>query len=304
MATTNPTAILTLSKYSIKLGTPVTIYTNPTSSETVQDVWYEFGYITETISRDAGESCEWTPPIDLAYQLPNAKSGKGTIYCDIWLNNEIVSTTTCTFALTVPQSVAPTIDSVSIADTVTLPFDGYVRTKSQLKIDVTATAQYESTIASCQSTIDGVSYTGLSFTTRTLNKAGELTLTVTVTDARGLTTTATRTITVLDYSPPSLTLFTAERCTDDGSAAQTDGEKVRFSAAGSIAPVENLNTGTVQLFYRVSKTESWTTATLASGSLAITNYAFSMTNQLLTQVFDAMSRYELKLVITDKLTTV
>ncbi len=305
MASTNQTSLLTLSKYSIEIGTPVTIHISPYLSNATYDMWYEFGYVSGTISRAAEEYTVWTPEaVWVGNELKDTMSAKGTIYCDMIVDGETVRTSTCTFALTAPQSFAPTIDSITTADTVTLPFDGYIRTKSQLKIDVTATAQYGSTIASCQSTIDGVIYSGLSFTTRTLNKAGDLTLTVTVSDTRGLSTTATCTITVLDYSPPSLTLLTAERCNDNGSVAQTDGEKVRFSAAGSVSSVDNQNTGTVQLFYRVGKTESWATATLASGSLVMTNYAFSIADQLLTQNFDPMTRYELKLVITDKLTTI
>ena len=72
--------------------------------------------------------------------------------------------------------------------------------------------------------------------------ANHLTLTVTVTDSRGRTASATRTVTVLDYSPPSLSQFTAERCSADGTAAQTDGTKVRISAKAYLQhlPAEGL----------------------------------------------------------------
>ena len=107
-------------------------------------------------------------------------------------------------------------------------------------------------------------------------------MTVTVTDSRGRTASATRTVTVLDYSPPSLSLFTAERCNADGTAAQTDGTKVRISAKASGSSV-----GACTVYYRLSRAESWVSAvTLTPSDCVITE-----ANRLLSPTFDALSSY-------------
>ena len=73
-----------------------------------------------------------------------------------------------------------------------------------------------------------MTYTPDSFTARKkLSAAGDLTRTVTVTDSRGRSATYTETLTVLDYSYPSIRLFKADRCNSDGSDAQVDGTRVR-----------------------------------------------------------------------------
>ena len=94
----------------------------------------------------------------------------------------------------------------------------YVRTRSKLSVSITAAGAQGSNISAYRTIIDSVTYSGASFTTNTLITAGSLTMTVTVTDSRGRTASTARTVTVLDYSPPSLSQFTAERCNADGTA--------------------------------------------------------------------------------------
>ena len=167
------------------------------------------------------DECAWTPPVSLAAQIPNATSGWGTILCDTYVNGSLVSTNTCAFQLTVPASVVPSISNVAFSEAtsgIADRFGGYVRTRSKLSISITAAGAQGSTVSAYRTSIDGVTYSGASFTTNTLNTAGNLTLTVTVTDSRGRTANTTRTVTVLDYSPPSLSQFTAERCNADGTS--------------------------------------------------------------------------------------
>ena len=133
--------------------------------------------------------------------------------------------------LYVPVSVVPSISSVSIAEAtsgVADRFGGYVRTRSKLSVSITAAGAQGSNISSYRTIIDSVTYSGASFTTNTLITAGSLTMTVTVTDSRGRTASTARTVTVLDYSPPSLSQFTAERCNEDGR--QNDGGASSYSS--------------------------------------------------------------------------
>ena len=276
------------------MGTAVTIYTNRQSSIATHTIRYSFFSANGTIATGVTASCTWTPPVSLAAQIPNATSGWGTILCDTYVNGNLVSTNTCAFQLTVPASVVPSISSVSIAEAtagVADRFGGYVRTRSKLSVSITAAGSQGSSISAYRTSIDSVTYSGVSFTTNTLITAGNLTLTVTVTDSRGRTASTTRTVTVLDYSPPSLSQFTAERCNADDTAAQTDGTKVRISAKAIGSSVDGKNTLTCTVYYKLSSAESWVSAV----TLTPSNYAISETNRLLSPAFDSVNSFDSRL---------
>ena len=287
-----------MSAYTLDMGTQVTLYTNRQSSAATHTLRYSFFSVNQTIATGVTDSCAWTPPISLAAQIPNAASGWGTLLCDTYVNGKLVSTKSCTFTLRVPASVAPTISGVSIAEAtagIAAQFGAYVRTRSTLAVSIAASGAQGSTVSSCRTTLDGVTYTGASFTSNTLNTAGSLTLTVTVTDSRGRTASTTRTIAVLDYSPPSLTKFTAERCNSSGTAPQMDGTRVRVSVGGSVSPVGTKNAISCTVYYKTSSASAWTQA----ASISPSSYSVNTTNLLLPQTFNALSSYDLKVRLQD-----
>ena len=287
-----------MSAYTLDMGTQVTLYTNRQSSAATHTLRYSFFSVNQTIATGVTDSCAWTPPISLAAQIPNAASGWGTLLCDTYVNGKLVSTKSCTFTLRVPASVAPTISGVSIAEAtagIAAQFGAYVRTRSTLAVSIAASGAQGSTVSSCRTTLDGVTYTGASFTSNTLNTAGSLTLTVTVADSRGRTASSTRTISVVDYSPPSLTKFTAERCNSSGTAPQMDGTRVRVSVGGSVSPVGTKNAISCTVYYKTSSASAWTQA----ASISPSSYSVNTTNLLLPQTFNALSSYDLKVRLQD-----
>lgn len=227
----------TVSSSSVNLGSAVTIYTNRQSTATTHTLLYSFGSTSGTIASNVGASVSWTPPLSLASQIPSATSGICTITCQSYNGGTLTGTRTCTVTLNVPSTVVPSISSVTVEDTNTTVVSriaAFVKGLSTLSVAITAAGVYGSTISSYRTSLDGVNYTAASFTaTKKLSAAGDMTMTVTVTDSRGRTATYTTTFNVLDYSPPSITAFSAERCNSDGSAAQLDGTKARYSFAGS-----------------------------------------------------------------------
>ena len=235
----------TVSSSSVNLGTALTIYTNRQSTATVHTISYWFGETSGAIATNVGASVSWTPPLSLASQIPNATSGICTITCNSFVNGTLTGTRTCTVTLTVPSTVVPSISSVTVEDTnetVVTKIGAYVKSLSTLSVAITAAGIYGSTISSYRTSLDGVTYTAASFTaSKKLSAAGDMTMTVTVTDSRGRTVTYTNTFNVLDYAVPSIKKFSAERCNSDGSAAQVDGTKVRFSFTGSVNPLNNKN---------------------------------------------------------------
>ena len=287
------------SSSSVNLGSAVTIYTNRVSTATTHTILYTFGNTSGTIATNVGASVSWTPPLTLAAQIPSATSGVCTITCQSYISGTLTGTRTCTLTLNVPSTVVPSISSVTVEDTnttVATRIQAYVRMLSTLAVDITAAGTYGSTISSYRTTLDGVTYTTASFTaSRKLSTAGELTLSVTVTDTRGRTATYTETLTVLDYSYPSIRLFKADRCNSDGSAAQVDGTNVRYSFQGSVVPLNNHNGVACVVYYKLASADTWTQAE----SLTITSYNLSETDKVLAQTFDALASYDLKVRLQD-----
>lgn len=289
----------TVSSSSVNLCSALTIYTNRQSTATVHTISYWFGETSGAIATNVGASVSWTPPLSLASQIPNATSGICTITCNSFVNGTLTGTRTCTVTLTVPATVVPSISSVTVEDTnetVVTKIGAYVKSLSTLSVAITAAGVYGSSISSYRTSLDGVTYTAASFTaSKKLSAAGDMTLTVTVTDSRGRTATYTNTFNVLDYAVPSIKKFSAERCNSDGSAAQVDGTKVRFSFTGSVNPLNNKNGLSCLVYYKLKSATAWTQAY----KMAITSYNLSATNQLLEQTYDALYSYDIKVRLTD-----
>lgn len=289
----------TVSSTSVNLGSAVTIYTNRQSTATTHTISYWFGNASGAIATNVGASVSWTPPLSLASEIPNATSGICTITCNSFVNGTITGTRTCTLTLNVPSTVVPSISSVTVEDTNTTVKDkiaAFVKSLSTLQVAITAAGIYGSTISSYRTSLDGVSYTAASFTaSKKLSTAGDMTMTVTVTDSRGRTATYQTTFNVLDYAVPSIKKFSAERCSSDGSAAQLDGTNVRYSFEGGVNSLGGKNGLSCVVYYKLKSATAWTQAE----KMSITSYTLSATNKLLTQTYDALNSYDLKVRLTD-----
>lgn len=287
-----------VSASSVAMGSAVTIYTNRASTAATHTISYAFGSTSGTIATSVGDSTTWTPPLSLATQIPSATSGLCIITCQTYVNSTLTGTKTLTITLTVPASVVPTISTIACSEATTgiaAQFAAYVRTKSTVKVTITAAGARGSTIESYRTTVGGSTYSAATFTTSTMNTAGSNTVSVTVTDSRGRTATKTATITVVDYSPPSLTSLSAQRCNSDGSAAQMDGTKVRITTVGSVSSVGSKNTIACTVYYKLSTATAWSTST----TIAASNYAIAATNKLLSQTFDVLKSYDIKVRLAD-----
>lgn len=204
-----------------------------------------------------------TPTLtDFGPQLANAVNGTGTLtlytYNAGWTAQ--VGSRSYTVQMTVPSSVVPSVSAVSISEAVSgiaTKFGAYVQNKSKLAVAVTAAGAYGSTITRYETSIGGAVYRAQSFTSGVLTGIGNVSVTVKVTDSRGRTATVTRTVSVLAYSAPVISAISASRITADGEAAD-DGDRLALRLAYSISPVNNKNTRSIRISYRLAS-ESDTT---------------------------------------------
>lgn len=279
---------------TLKMGNTVTINLPRASSSFTHIVTYSFGSIWDTISSNAGASVQWTIPRNLATQIPNGTTGTLYISAQTISNGQNIGTKQISVTLQVSDSDVPSISSVSVAEAVSglaSKFGFYVQGKSRLSVGISASGIYGSTIQSYSASLNGVNYSGSSFTTDYIYASG--TLSITVRDSRGRTATTTRSISVTAYNAPSIATLTAARVNSSGVSDEENGTYLRVAYSFSITSLSNKNDKTYTLQYKASTASSWTT--LASGSVYSANTVYLSTSGIL----DVDQSYDVRLIITD-----
>lgn len=289
----------TLSASSVALGSAVTITMSRASSSFDHTVSYAIGDASGTIGSDLGTSVTWTPPLSLANQLPSATSGKVTITCKTYNGSTLIGTKTVQLTVTIPSSVKPSISSVAVSEAVTAVTSAfgnrYVKTLSQLNVNITAAGSYGSTISSYKTELDGVVYISKTFTSNALNTAGTVPVKVTVTDSRGRTATTTKNITVVDYTAPTITSMTYYPCNSAGTQT-SNGTYTKVTITGVIASVANQNSRSLTLKYKKATATTYTTKTL-------TVSAYSFTVSTIISGTDPTVTYEYVATLSDKISS-
>lgn len=273
------------------LGSTITIHMNSNSSNFRHTVRYAWGNKSGTIATNVQYNCQWKIPLDFANNIPSATSGWGTIYVDTYNGSKLIGTKSVTFRATVTSSMVPSISSITCTDPkgYLSKYGGYVQNKSTLKVVVSASGSYSSSIKSYKIVANGVTYTANSPTTGVLISSGINTITVTVTDSRGRTVTKTTTISVLAYTSPTISYLTAGRCNSEGTA-DADGAYISASFKTVVTALNNKNHATAKLEYKKNTETSWTTVG--------TYTAYSQTP---TKIFAANidSSYNIRVTVND-----
>ena len=196
-------SVPTVSASSVAMGSAVTIHTNRKSSSFTHKLSYAFGSATGTIAENIGDSVAWTPPFDLASQIPNATSGKGTITCTTYNGSTPVGSAGVDITLTVPDnaSTKPTV-SMTLSPSASLgaTFSGlYIQNLTKLTATVTASGKYGATISSTAVSVGGSAYSG-----GLLTQTGSVSVSGVAKDSRGFVGTTSQNITIIPYSKPSI----------------------------------------------------------------------------------------------------
>lgn len=287
----------TLSASSIAMGSSLTITTNRVSDSFTHTLTYSFGSASGTIANNVGASTTWTPPIDLANQIPSATSGTCTITCQTYNGSTLIGTKTVTVALTVPSSVVPSISSIALSEAGSTPsnWDCYVQNKSKLKVVTTASGSYGSSIKSYKITgIDSTTYASSNFTSNTLTGSGTKTITATVTDSRGRTATKTTTYTCVAYSNPSISNTSVARCNSDGTDNE-EGTYVKYTFKASVSSVNSKNSHVFKIGYKETSSSTYTYVTIENDG-----YSLDKSNVVLSDItFSENSSYDFQFWVND-----
>ena len=281
------------------LGTAQTLTVTRHDSSLTHTITYKCGSAEGTIAtKSSNTSISWTPPLDLASQSPSGTSVSITFTITTYSGSTSIGSNTKAISCSIPSSVIPTVSiTVSDASNFSGTYGGYIQHKSKIKVVITSSGSYGSTIKATKTTADGNTYTAASFTTGAISGSGTLTVATTVTDSRGRTATTSKTVTVLPYSAPKITAMTVKRCDSAGNPSATGGFlSVVFN--GEITSLSSKNTATYTVQYKKTSESSYTSQALSAytGNYSVSGGAF---------VFeaDSASTYDVILAVKDSFET-
>ena len=292
------------------LGSAMTININRKVSSFTHTVKYYFGNLSGTIATGVGTSVSWTPPLDLATQIPSASSGWGNITVDTYSGSTKIGSKSAQLTLNVPTSMTPTLGSITLTDSNTAvknllnTANTFAEIVSDIKVAFNSatgvqgskiTGYYAEIVNKNQSTNANNGNLGL------MKWNGSAQVKAWVVDSRGRSSNAvTTSITVLEYFLPTLT-FTAIR----GDTNQSS-DKIVVSRTAKIAPLRIGNTqkNSFKLSFKTAPFGS-TTYTADSGAGVNDKVTNTLTNSkaTLSGMFDIGKSYEVYGVLEDALTS-
>ena len=306
------TDIPRLSSVSVDAGTigrSVTININRQSSSFKHTVRYAWANKSGTIASNVETSTAWTIPLDFANDFPNSETGTGTIYVDTYSEGTMIGTQSATLIASVPASMKPTFEGVSLSDSNTAAqnvvrnANTFIQTLSNIKVSFNgASGSYGSNITGYHAEIVGKNQTTdvNGGTLGIMNYNGTITVRASVSDSRGRWSDPRDvSVTVLEYFAPALS-FSVVRT---GSTSST----LEVIRNARIAPliVNGIQKNTMKLTFKVSPygKDAYTTDTgPASGEwLSISSLVNSPAN--LAGEYAANKSWQVLAILEDKFTS-
>lgn len=205
-------------------------------------------------------SFSYTIPTDWEKDIPDSTSGIATFTLETISGSTSVGSKSVNATIKVRSGVVPSIGTVSVSDTnsICAGIGQYVQSQSKLKFSIATSGNQGSTITSVSTKFNGQTYSGSTFTTQTIQNSGTLTYTITVTDSRGRTATKSGSVSVVAYSPPSLTNVSAKRANSGYAVDESSGTYALLHFKVGFTSLSNKNVTSFYIQYRASGASSWT----------------------------------------------
>lgn len=283
------------------IGSNATITINRASTSFTHTLTYSFGSLSGTIAtKTSSTNISWTIPTTFYGQIPNSKSGTGTITCDTYNGSTLIGSKSTSFTATVSESASkPTLSpTVSDSNATTTALTGnsskFIKYYSNASVATGAKARNSATLKSQKITCGAKSITSAS---GTINAVESGSFTFSATDSRGYTTTQTINKTLIDYIKLTCSL-NAGAPTTAGVATLKISGNYWDGTFGAVA-----NTLTVQYRYKAQGGSygSWTTVSATKSNNTYNATAtISGLNYQTTYVFQARAVDKLATINTDE----
>ena len=283
------------------IGSNATITISRASSSFTHTLSYTFGSLSGTIAtKTSSTSVSWTIPTTFYAQIPNDKSGTGTITCDTYNGSTLIGSKPTSFTATVNESASkPTLNPTAVdsnATTTALTGDSskFIKYYSNASVSTGASARNSATLTSQKITCGAKS---ISSASGTINAVESGSFTFSATDSRGYPTTQTVNKTLIAYIKLTCSL-NAGAPTTSGVATLKISGNYWDGTFGAVA-----NTLTVQYRYKIQGGSygDWTTvsATKSNNTYNATTTISGLDYQT-TYVFQARAVDKLATVNTDE----
>lgn len=256
-----------LSQQSVEAGGSIYVYINKINSSATHTITYSIGSTSGTIAtKTSSTEAQFTVPSSVVSQI-SGSSGQCTISCTTYINNTQSGVAqTAILTVTVPSSYQPSVsltvtkrNTNSTVNSWGILLQGY----SQVVLTATSTMASGATVSTYAFSGPGVSAppsSSNSLTSNVITTSGKDGWSVTVTDSRGRTATATwkyDDFEVYAYSNPSITNATTLR-TDVSGVAST-GTFLKSKATLSISSANGHNSINVhKVEYKLTSDSNWT----------------------------------------------
>lgn len=240
---------MTVPSFTIESAGTMTI--SAASTAFTHTITYSFSGLTGTAASVAAgvTSASWTPPSTFYAKLPSATSGTVTLVLHTYSGGTEIGSNSYTATVYVGSGIKPSAPSITlypVNSNAWLNTKGlYVGGYTKLRVVSSATAGSGASISS-YAVSNAFTATGADVTSSSALAAGSRTATVTATDSRGRTNSASKAVTFQSYSNPSFSTFTYQRGTYSNGTwtAFAYGNHVRVEAVGSVSLSASGNTGT------------------------------------------------------------
>ncbi|QBX27708.1 DUF859 family phage minor structural protein [Streptococcus pasteurianus] len=299
----------TISDVTGTLGSAMTLNINRKNSSFTHNLKYEFGSLSGTIATGVGTSVSWTPPLNLATAMPNRTSDWGQIVLETYSGSIKIGQTNCILTLNVPDSVKPTLGSITLTDSnatvknLLNTANTFAQVMSNIQVTFNnASGAYGSTISSYRAEIVGKNQSTNSNngSLGMMNFNGTVTIRATVTDSRGRTSNAVDVqATVINYFTPQIS-FTLQR---SGSASTT----LTVTRNARIAPLtvggKQKNKMFISFKYKEHSATNYTTDTGSAGGTWTTIDNLTNSSANLAATFSTLNTYDIIGKIEDAFTS-
>ena len=283
------------------IGSNATISISRASSSFTHTLSYAFGSLTGTIAtKTSSTSVSWTIPTTFYAQIPNDKSGTGTITCYTYNGSTLIGSKPTYFTATVNESASkPTLNPTAVdVNTKTTALTGdsskFIKYYSNASVSTGASARNSATLKS-QKIICGAK--SISSASGTINAVESGSFTFSATDSRGYPTTQTVNKTLIEYIKLTCSLNAGAPTTDGVATLKISGNYWN-GTFGALA-----NTLTVQYRYKAQGGSygSWTTVSATKSNNTYNATAtISGLDYRTTYVFQARAVDKLATVNTDE----
>ena len=283
------------------IGSNATISISRASSSFTHTLSYAFGSLTGTIAtKTSSTSVSWTIPTTFYAQIPNDKSGTGTITCYTYNGSTLIGSKPTSFTATVNESASkPTLNPTAVdVNTKTTALTGdsskFIKYYSNASVSTGASARNSATLTSQKITCGAKS---ISSASGTINSVESGSFTFSATDSRGYPTTQTLNKTLIEYIKLTCSLNAGAPTTDGVATLKISGNYWN-GTFGALA-----NTLAVQYRYKTQGGSygSWTTVSATKSNNTYNATAtVSGLDYRTTYVFQARAVDKLATVNTDE----